>query len=354
MKKISITLFLLFTFGNLFAKPLSNFYPGNHPFIKYTGRVDFSDSTKPKFWASGAYLQITFSGTYCNLQIDDEMLWGSVLNYLQIKVDNQPAYRIQLKGKHNMISLAKNLPKGKHTILICKNTEAENGYLQILGFECEKILPTVVNQKRKMEFIGDSITCGAGSDESVTKCEQGEWHDQHNAYLAYGPTTARNLDAQWHLSAVSGIGLMHSCCNKKIVMPQVFDKLNMAKDTIAWDFSLYQPDAVTVCLGQNDGVQDSAKFVGAYLAFAKSLRLHYPKAKLIFLSSPMASPDLRNVMINYITAVKENLNQNGEKNIATYFFSKSYNQGCGGHPSLADHQQIATELTAQLKRIMKW
>jgi lysophospholipase L1-like esterase len=137
-------------------------------------------------------------------------------------------------------------------------------------------------------------------------------------------------------------------------MPQVFDKLNMAKDTIAWDFSLYQPDAVTVCLGQNDGVQDSAKFVGAYLAFAKSLRLHYPKAKLIFLSSPMASPDLRNVMINYITAVKENLNQNGEKNIATYFFSKSYNQGCGGHPSLADHQQIATELTAQLKRIMKW
>lgn len=334
--------------------PELNFYPGNHPFVKYTGRTDFSDATKPKLWAAGAYVQITFNGTFCNLQIDDEMLWGTVLNYLQIKVDDQPAYRIQLKGKHNVITLAKNLPKGKHTILICKNTEAENGYIQILGFECEEILRPALIQTRKMEFIGDSITCGAASDESEIKCDKGQWHDQHNAYMAYGPTTARNLNAQWHLSSVSGIGLMHSCCNKKTLMPQVFDKINMARDTIEWDFSLYQPDVVTVCLGQNDGIQDSIQFVNAYVSFAKTLRTHYPKAKLIFLSSPMASADLKTVMIKYITALKENLNQNGEKNIATYFFAKSYHQGCGGHPSVAEHQEIAAELSAYVKKTMKW
>lgn len=354
MKKTLFSLFLFLASGSLLAKSAPNFYQGNHPYVKYTGRVDFSEATKPKIWAAGAYVQITFSGTFCNLQIDDEMLWGTVLNYLQIKVDDQPAYRIQLKGKHNVINLAKNLSKGKHTILICKNTEAENGYIQILGFECEKILPPAVKTTRKMEFIGDSITCGAGSDESETKCDKGQWHDQHNAYLAYGPTTARNLNSQWHLSSVSGIGLMHSCCNKKIVMPQVFDKINMARDTISWDFSRYQPDVVTVCLGQNDGIQDSVQFVNAYLNFAKTLRANYPKAKLMFLSSPMANPNLKAVMIKYLTSVKENLNKNGEKNIATYFFSKQYNQGCGGHPDIAEHQQIAAELTTQVKKIMKW
>ncbi len=354
MKKLLLSLFLVFASGNLLAKSGFNFYPGNHPFVKYIGRVDFSDTSKPKFWASGTYVQITFIGTYCNLQIDDEMLWGTTLNYLQIKVDDRPAYRIQLKGKHNVITLAKNLPKGKHTILICKNTEAENGYIQILGFECEQILRPALTQTRKMEFIGDSITCGAASDESEIKCDKGQWHDQHNAYMAYGPTTARNLNAQWHLSSVSGIGLMHSCCNKKILMPQVFDKVNMARDTIAWDFSLYQPDVVTVCLGQNDGVQDSAQFVNAYINFAKTLRINYPKAKLIFLSSPMASADLKVALIKYINAVKESLNQQGENNIATYFFSKSYHQGCGGHPSVVDHQAIAAELTASVKKIMKW
>ena len=354
MKKLLLSLFLVFALGNLLAKPTPRFYQGNHPFVKYTGRVDFSDTTKPKLWASGTYVQITFSGTFCNLQIDDEMLWGSVLNYLQIKVDNQPAYRLQLKGKHNLLALAKNLPQGNHTVLICKNTEAENGYVQILGFECENILPTVIAQTRKMEFIGDSITCGAASDESEIKCDKGQWHDQHNAYLSYGPSTARTLNSQWHLSSVSGIGLMHSCCHKKTVMPQVFDKINMAKDTIAWDFSRYQPNVVAVCLGQNDGIQNATQFVDAYVSFAKTLRKHYPKAKLIFLSSPMATADLKTAMVKYITAVKANLNQNGEKNIATYFFAKSYNQGCGGHPSVANHQEIALELSAYVKKIMKW
>ena len=355
MKKLILSLCLysiLFFATN--AKEVGNFYPGNHSFIQYTGRVDFSNAAKPKFWASGAYLQIKFSGTFCTLQINDEMLWGTIHNYLEIKVDDQPAYRIQLKDKENSVTLAQGLRKGEHTIIICKNTEFENGFVEIVGVTCDKLLKPNPKQKRKLEFIGDSITCGAASDESEIKCDKGQWHDQHNAYMAYGPTTARNLNAQWHLSSVSGIGLMHSCCDKKIIMPQVFDKINMAKDSIKWDFKLYQPDVVTVCLGQNDGVQDSIQFTSAYVKFAKSLRSYYPNAKLVFLSSPMASKELKAALVRYISAVKENLKLSGDTNTGAYFFAKQYSKGCGGHPSVAEHKQIGAELTTYLKKIMRW
>ncbi|MFI5450866.1 SGNH/GDSL hydrolase family protein [Pedobacter sp. UC225_61] len=352
--RLLFSILLLTICGSFTVHQKEQFFSADNPYIQYTGRVDFTNPAKPKFWASGAYVQVKFNGTSCTLQINDEMIWGKILNYLEIKVDDQPAYRIQLKGKENTLVLAEKLTKGDHVITICKNSEAENGYVEIVGFTCEKLVPLPAKQKRKMEFIGDSITCGAGSDESVITCGKGEWHDQHNAWLAYGPTTARNLNAQWHLSSVSGIGLMHSCCDKKIVMPQVFDKVSMARDTIKWDFSKYQPDVVTVCLGQNDGVQDSAKFCNAYVKFAKTLRSYYPKAKLIFLTSPMANKELKTALVKYITAVKKNLYAQGEHNIGSYFFTKQANKGCGGHPSLAEHKEIADELTAYVKKTMKW
>ncbi|MFA6276293.1 MAG: SGNH/GDSL hydrolase family protein [Pedobacter sp.] len=352
--KLLFSILLLTVCSNFTVHHKEQFFSADNPYIQYTGRVDFTNPAKPKFWASGAYVQVKFNGTSCALQINDEMIWGKILNYLEIKVDDQPAYRIQLKGKENTIVLAENLTKGDHVVTICKNSEAENGYIEIVGFTCEKLVALPAKQKRKMEFIGDSITCGAGSDESVIACGKGEWHDQHNAWLAYGPTTARNLNAQWHLSSVSGIGLMHSCCDKKIVMPQVFDKVSMARDTIKWDFSKYQPDVVTVCLGQNDGVQDSTKFCNAYVKFAKTLRGYYPKAKLIFLTSPMANKELKTALVKYITAVKKTLNADGEQNIDSYFFTKQANKGCGGHPSLVEHKEIADELTAYVKKTMKW
>ena len=71
-------------------------------------------------------------------------------------------------------------------------------------------LPLSPKPVRRMEFIGNSITCGTGSDQSVVPCDKGVWQDQHNAYLSYGPAVARSFNAQWQLSAVSGIGLMHS------------------------------------------------------------------------------------------------------------------------------------------------
>lgn len=345
---------LLFCLNKVHAKADSTYYDGSNKFIRYTGRGDFSNNKAPRFWASAAYVEINFSGSYCILLINDEVLYNSVHNYIEIKIDERKAQRIQLKEKNNRIILAEGLSTGKHTAIICKDTEAENGYIEIAGFVCKTLLKLTPQNKRKIEFIGDSITCGFGSDESSIPCDTGQWYDEHNAWLAYGPITARKCKAQWHLTSVSGIGLIHSCCNKKILMPQVFNKISLSKDTISWNFNLYQPDVVTVCLGQNDGIQDSSVFCNAYVQFAKRLRSHYPKARLVFLTSPMAGPQLNAALIKYTIAVKQYFINNGDNNVGSYAFSKQFIKGCGNHPALQEQQEMADELSLYIKKIMKW
>src|SRR5258706_5003899 len=215
--------------GNAFA-----FYPADHAYIQYTGRIDFSNPKLPRFWQPGVYMTFKIKGTGCDIYLNDEILWGKNHNYLELVVDGK-AKRLQTKARNDTIRVD-GLPDGIHSITLCKNTEANIGYLEIAGTRCGKLLKPAAKPARKIEFVGNSITCGAGADPSELPCGKGAWQDQHNAYLSYGPLTARALIAQYHLSAVSGIGLMHSCCNMNIIMPPVFDKISMRNDTIPWDF----------------------------------------------------------------------------------------------------------------------
>jgi hypothetical protein len=162
--------------------------------------------------------------------------------------------------------------------------------------------------------------------------------------MAYGPLTARALNAQWELAAVSGIGMIHSCCGMKIVMPQVYDKINMRDDSIAYNFNDYVPDLVTICLGQNDGIQDSTAFCSAYVDFIKTVRSKYADAKILLLSSPMADAKLRTVLKNYLSSIENYFHKNGDEKIYKYFFEKQYNKGCDAHPDLKEQEEIANLL----------
>lgn len=329
------------------------FFPADYPFIQYTGRIDFSNPKLPRFWQPGVYITAKFTGSRCDVILNDEILWGNKHNYLEIVVDGN-AVRLKTTSKTDTITAAENLSQGTHTLVICKNTEANIGYLELVGILCKELVEPDPLPARKMEFIGNSITCGTGSDLSVVPCGKGLWEDQHNAYMSYGAITARALKAQYHLSAVSGIGLMHSCCNMNVIMPQVYDKVSMRNDTIAWDFSKYIPDVVTICLGQNDGIQDSMAFCDNYISFVKRIRAYYPAASIVCLTSPMADERLVSVMKKYLSSIVNVANRNGDKQVYNFFFSKQFHNGCDSHPDMAEHRLIADELTAYIKQIKNW
>lgn len=330
-----------------------HFFKASHPNFQYTGRIDFTNSKQPRFWNPGVYIKARFRGSACTIVLADEVLYGKNHNFIEVVIDQDKPRRIQLKGRIDTLHFFAKKNGGIHNITIVKNTESGIGYLEFLGMTCSALLPAEAKPKRKIEFIGNSITCGMGNDLTIP-CHSGEWYEQHNAYLSYGAITARALNAQYHISAVSGIGLIHSCCNHTITMPQVFDKISLQKDSIPWDFNNYQPDVVTVCLGQNDGIQDSTRFCSAYVEFLKKLRSYYPRAQLVCLTSPMAGEELNKVLRKYLSSVVVAMNRSGEKRVHSFFFSKRYYKGCDSHPDLKEHREMAGELTVYLRKLMRW
>lgn len=329
-------------------------YKASDQRFRYTGRIDFGNTEKPRFWAPGVYIEAIFTGTEATLEINDEMLYEKNHNYISVQIDDLPVKRIKLKSKQNTIQIAEGLADKPHRIMICKSTESGIGYLEFIGLRCQGLNGLPAASSRQIEYIGDSITCGTGSDTSEFACGTGEWYDQHNAMMSYGPLTSRALNARWQLTAVSGIGLTKSCCGMKVIMPDVLDKINMKDNVMPWDFKSYQPDVVTICLGQNDGIQDSTVFCAAYSQLINRLRSVYPQAAIICLTSPMADDQLVTVQKKQLTAISEAALKNGDRNVYHYFFSKRFHQGCGSHPALAEHQEISNELTAFIKKIKKW
>ena len=349
------------------ARP--KFFPATDPHIQYMGRVEHADSGAVRFWSPGVTVRMKFRGE-CVVFLRDQVPNERTHNYIHITIDRF-AYRIKLSAPMDTLIIYQDgtirlngrkeecvdgrpTPKNEHVLALCKDTESGIGWLEVVGVKTQALLPPPALPERKIECIGNSITAGTGMDLSYIPCNKGEWYDQHNAWMSYGARTARALNAQWHLTAVAGIGLVHSCCDMGIVMPQVFDKMDLRDNTGTWDFGRYVPDVVTVCLGQNDGIQDSTVFCGAYVRFLGDIRSQYPKTQIVCLTSPMGDKALTDVQKRYLTGVVAAMRAKGDQKVSSFSFSRQFSHGCGGHPDLAEHGKMSEELTAYLRQLMKW
>lgn len=322
-------------------------YNGSDSAISYVGRsIATADTLGPRQWAAGSYFAFAFDGNECTLNLIDEQIWsGTGFNYLELVVDGK-CTRICTDTTLNVIvldSLLSDAPT--HDVLVCKDTESSHGYIQL-----QSIITRNLRANRELpecspiiEFIGNSITCGAEAYCDEVPYGAGRWGDRHRAYLAYGPRVARMMNARWMLTSVSGIGLIHSCCDMDIVMPQVYDKVSLRNNEYEYNFA-EQANIVCICLGQNDGIQDSTTFCNAYVDFISTVRTHNPEARIVLLSSPMADDNLRAWQERILLSV-----ENQVESVEHYFFSRQWNNGGGDHPDCNEHAEIAEELYNYLR-----
>jgi predicted amidohydrolase YtcJ/lysophospholipase L1-like esterase len=343
----------------------NKFFPADNSFIQYTGRIDFSDPQKPKLAGAGCYLQGSFKGSSIEMVLQDQHLNGN-RNYLSVVLDGEYQGRIRTVTGQNCYVLAEKLENGEHTILVSKATESAIGYVEFTGFNCHELLPAPEKPERKIEFIGNSITCGTGLDLSGIPCDSADWYDQHNAYLAFGPLLARRLNAQWLLSSVSGIGIERNWNGIGPTMPQVYQNTYLGSDSAKlWDFSSYVPDLVVVSLGTNDfsdgdgkiprALPDSTKFITAYLQFLKTIRRNYPQAVICCVSSPVMQGEKSRILRQYLELIVDSMHdQENDARVTKFFFAKIYDHGCNSHPDRREHEQMADELEPFLKQVMQW
>lgn len=89
-----------------------------------------------------------------------------------------------------------------------KATEVHTGAIVIQKITRHNIKALQKRAAHLIEFISNSITCGAAADASEITSGTGKYHDHHNAYYAYGPGVARALGSNFILSSVSGISVL--------------------------------------------------------------------------------------------------------------------------------------------------
>jgi len=331
--------------------------------LKPYGRYILNQSQNLKLISSAVHFGFSFTGQECQLyaSLPDK----NSHNYLQYELDGVYQKRIRINGNAQEPITIKAPTAGKHTVWIYKATEAHTGAINIQKVTGQGLISIEKPRVPIIEFIGNSITCGAAADPSEVPCGTGVYHDQHNAYSAYGPRLAQALGVNFVLSSVSGIGIYRNWNSNGPTMPQVYEKLDFQENNPQkWDFNTFTPQVVSIALGTNDFSNgdgkkerlpfDSVSYVNNYIKFVQVVKTKYPKAQIALLSSPMINGRNRTKLQNYLTVVKEKINSlyPSDKPVTVYFFKPMQARGCSGHPNVADHAMLAQELLPFFKELV--
>lgn len=329
--------------------------------LQYAGRVDFSRAEAPQISWPGTSIAGNFTGKYLSVTLDDQL--GK--NYFNVFIDNnlQNPIIIQAKQGEKNYLVADHLAAGKHSFLLTKRTEGEEGATSIKGFELANgatLLEPSPRLARKIEFFGDSITSGMGNESP----DDGPDHllKDKNNFMAYDAITARDLNAELHVTSQSGIGILISWF--PFVMPQFYDQLSaVGNNDTQWDFSSWTPDVVVINLFQNDSwLTDrdhklnpnptDEQRIQAYIDFVKSIRSKYPNAFIVCALGSMDATQAGSKWPGYITTAVTRIKQeNNNEKMDTIFFEFT---GYGAHPRVKQHQANAAKLTAFIKEKMNW
>lgn len=334
--------------------------PFNNTKIQYEGRVAFKDSAACINW-SGSSINLNFKGAEISAILKD----ADTSNYYNVILDDKVISKIQLDTIKKRYILASGLSKGDHKIQLFKRTEWGKGQTFFYGFETNaeaEILPKSKPKKKKMEFYGDSITCGYGNEDTTGK-DSKTGHFENN-YLTYGAITSRHFDAQFSCIATSGIGIMVSWF--PVIMPEIYDLTDPHDKNTKWDFNKYTPDVIVINLFQNDSwivnqpknEQFKNRFgsekpkenfiIKSYENFVKTIRTKYPNASIICVLGNMDATKEESKWPNYVVKAVENLN---DKKIYTHFFPY---KNTPGHPKVSEQKDMADSLIAFIDATIKW
>ena len=329
------------------------------PAIQLIGRFDKRDKAGPRCAWPGSSIRVKFTGTQANAVLKDT---GGA-DWVEAIVDGKPGPGFKIDPAQSVYSICSGLTDGEHTLEIFKRTESNVFNLQLLGIQLEagkKPLAPPKPSERRIEIIGDSITCGYGNEGK----DQNEHFkpDTENNYLSYGPVAARELNADCIQIAWSGKKLAP---DNTIV--QLYDLTLPADKTSQWNFSSWIPQAVVINLGTNDfghGNPDEKMWTGAYTSFIQHIRKNYPQAHIFCSVGSMMSdnyPQGQNALTTikgYINKVIADAAAAGDKNVHFLEFTPQNGPadglGSDWHPSVKTDQKMGTKLAEALKKELGW
>ncbi len=336
--------------------------------ITYIGRVMENDEGVSFDW-TGVYTKVRFQGNSLSLKVSD-----THKNYFNVWLDKDmselPDKVISTFGNDSTIVLFsleemksllgkdKKALKAPHQVILQKRTEGSQGKTTFKGFATDGIfLQADQPSERVMEFIGDSYTCGYGTEASNTERFSPETENQN---LTYACMTARYFGAEQIVLAHSGMGISRNY-NGKYTDDNMVSRYLRVFDSDAepaWDAgkASLKPDITVIYLGTNDfstGLQPAQKvFVKNYIKLLSEIKDNYGKDHPILCVAPKHDPLQE-------TYIRSSIESSGLSGIHFLPLSHSVHNSVGdmgadGHPNGSGHRKIAFSVIPVVSTIMGW
>lgn len=352
MKKLFLSLLVSVICAQMLCAQDSKFVNATDPNILVEGR-QIVDGNKLRFIYPGTAFTIRFSGTQCSVWLKPSA------GYFVKSVDGAAYQRFDTYNgstdEFTEISLAQNLTKGEHSVKIMLVSEGIFCNPVIKGFAVDKDAKILkpVHKKLKIEFIGNSITCGYGVESNDPNDHYAD--STGNFAKSFAGLTAKTLDAEATVVARSGIGVYRNFndnpAGSEWPMPRVYENALISDSTVQWTFADSKPDVVVICLGTNDlstKGYDKEKFTVAYIAFVKTVRKHYPAAKIVLCNSPMLHDEDGQVLNDVIMNTVTTMYRQNDSRVYRFDFQEqddSLGYGADYHPSAKRHSENARYLS---------
>ena len=308
------------------------------------------------------------------LRADDSVLdpaKETLLPRFEIRLDGKKILDARLTAKDASVTVFEGDEKRDAEIRLIKLNEG-NSLFALKEIMTDGTVEPLPNRPLKMEFIGDSITCGYGVEgksemETFTTATE-------NAAKAYAFLTAEALNADVVLTCYSGHGIISgytgdpAVINDADLVPPYYEKEGRnewrlptgkyAQETDR-DFSAFQPDYIVLNLGTNDlswCQTDEARgqyFSEQYTAFLKTVRRNNPGARILCALGVMGTglnPALQRAVESYRRETGD-----GQVRLLMLEEQNAVRDGYGAdyHPSAITQRLLAEKVTDAVREWMK-
>lgn len=300
---------------------------------------------------SGSRLEMQFSATEC--ANPDRRV------YLSASIDGTPfaeAKVIALDEPQKTVVLE--MEPGEHTVTILRRSEARWSRSALLSLSTDgTFLQAPAKPEMRIEFYGDSITCGYGNIAPTS------WEDfstsTEDGMQTYAFLTAEALDAECTVLAKSGIPVNQTVYGKSETLRDLASRASF------YDYTEYapqdEPDAVVIYGGVNDrsylygasGAEQKLRhnaFIEEYTALLRKLRQMYPNASIVCCAGMYDETFYTEKLI--LSAIKA---CEDDRILYCELPPRDPEDGIGaGHPTVASHKKAAAVLTEFLKTNLGW
>ncbi len=305
----------------------------------------------------GLVLSFSYSGFSLRFRGGDFCLYTDAYSapevaYFTVTVDGYTE-KIAVHGEaaEHLFTLA----EGEHTLTV-RRASAHGGSLPVtftsLAFsDNATLLPPPAEKPLKMEFLGDSITCGYGILGAPGEPYKTETED---ATINYAAQVAAAFDAEARFIAFSGQGIVHNCAGAVgLPIPKLVRSAQRHTLDLPWKFDDgFVPDVVVVNAATNDvgGKTTDEEMEAGATAFLKDIRAQYPNAKIVWIYGLMNT--------EFIPALQKAVDALRQTDENIWFLPtepiwKYHGQtGANGHPGILGHRRAAKELIAFIKGII--